>query len=355
MAGETTATPAAPAQTPAPQAQPQGQQPAHHSARQPRDEAQRFAGPPGQVAPVAPAEGQQPPAAPARLKRIFKEGGQDVTVELTEDELWQEYQRARATQYKEKVATERFQRASELARKAQTAEQVAQALANKDHDALEAYFEKNGQDPADALADVLDAILKKREMTPEQQENARLRAENAAIKEEQRRNEEEAGVKAFQARMDQIRPEVEKVWGHCLAQENLPKTEAMMETAAGIFLTALEAGQRLAPEQVAELVRLELVEAQRGLIESMEPAHLFQHFPAALQKLDDGLSPEDFEQRFPKLAKRYWAFLAAKVRGNARRGAQPPVSAPRTVQQPREEGVEAMDPYFANKLRPRQS
>lgn len=352
MAGETPTAPAAPAQMPAPQAQPQGQQPAHHSARQPRDEAQRFAGPPGQA---APAEGQQPPATPARLKRVFKEAGQDVTVELTEDELWQEYQRARATQYKEKVATERFQRASEIAKKAQTSEEVAQALATGDAKKIRAYFEQQKKDPKEALAVVLEAILAEEEMTPEQRELAAANAKIAAMEEQQRRGQEEAGVKAFQARMDQIRPEVEKVWGHCLAQENLPKTEAMMETAASIFLTALEAGQRLAPEQVAELVRLELVEAQRGLIESMEPAHLFQHFPAALQKLDEALAPEEFEQRFPKLAKRYWGFLAAKVRGNARRGAPAPAGTTRPAPKQQEEaGTEAMDPYFANKLRARQ-
>jgi hypothetical protein len=346
MAGETPAAPAAPAQTPA--QQPQGQQPTHHSALQPRDEGKRFAGPPGQA---APAEGQQTPVAPARLKRTFKENGQDVTVELSEDELWQEYQRAKAIQFKERAATERFQRASELAKKAQVSEQVAQALVAGDPDALESYFEKNGKDPADALADVLEAILKKREMTPEQRENAKLRAENAAIKEEQRRGQEEAEVKAFQDRMDRIRPQVEETWNHCLKQENLPKTEAMMEVAAGIFLTALEAGQRLSPEQVAEITRLELVDAQKGLVESMEPAHLFQHFPGAMKKLDEGLTPEEFEQRFPALAKRYWGFLAAKVRGTARRGAQPAPAPARPAPKPQEEGVEAMDPYFAQKLR----
>jgi hypothetical protein len=188
-------------------------------------------------------------------------------------------------------------------------------------------------------------------MTPEQKELAATKAQLAAMEEEKRRGQEEAEVKAFHARMDQIRPEVERVWGHCLAQENLPKTEATMEMAASIYLTALEAGQRLAPEQVSELVRLELVEAQRGLIESMEPNHLFQHFPAALQKIDENLAPEDFEQRFPKLAKRYWAFLAAKVRGNARRGSAAPAGTPRPAPRPQEEGVEAMDPYFAQKLR----
>jgi hypothetical protein len=347
MAGETPTAPAAPAQTPAPDAQ----QPGHHSQRQPRDDAKRFAGPPTQGTPDAQAAG----VPPSRLKRTFTENGQPVTVELSEDELWQEYQRARASQYKEKAATERFQRASEIAKKAQVSEQVAQALVAGDPDALEDYFEKNGKDPADALADVLEAILKKREMTPEQRENAKLRAENAAIKEEQRRSQEEAETRAFQDRVDRIRPELEKVWSHALAQENLPKTEATMERAAEIFLTALSTGQRLSPEQVAELTRLELVEAQKGLVESMEPTHLFQHFPGALKKLDESLSPEEFEQRLPNLAKRYWGHLAAKVRGNARRGAPAPAGTSRPAPKPQEEGgLEAMDPYFANKLRARQ-
>lgn len=349
MAGETPA-PAAPAQTPAPQSQPQGQQPTHHSARQPRDEGQRFAGPPGQA---APAEGQAPAqAAPARRRFVLGiENGKEVAEELDDDQLLERLKAERNRRYLEKTSTERFQRASELAMKAQTSEEVVQALATGDAKKIRAYFEGQKKDPKEVIAGVLEAILAEDEMSPAEKELAAANAKLAALEEEKRRGQEEAEVKAFHSRMDQIRPEVERVWGHCLAQENLPKTEATMEKTAEIFLTALEAGQRLSPEQVAELARIELVDAQRGLIESMEPNHLFQHFPAALQKLDEALAPEDFEQRFPKLAKRYWSFLAAKVRGNVRRGAPAPAGPQRPAPKPQDEGVEAMDPYFANKLR----
>lgn len=350
MAGETPAAPAAPAQTPAPQAQPQGQQPTHHSARQPRDEGQRFAGPPGQQPP--PAEGQQAPSAPQRRRFVLGiENGKEVAEELDDAQIAERLKAERNRRYLEKTATERFQRASELVKKAQTAEQVAQALATGDAAKIRAYFEQQKKDPKEALAGVLEAILAEEEMSPAEKELAATKAQLAAMEEERRRGQEEAEVRAFQDRMDRIRPEVEKVWTHALAQENLPKTEAMMETAAGIFLTALEAGQRLSPEQVAELTRLELVEAQKGLVESMEPAHLFQHFPGALKNLDESLSPEEFEQRLPNLAKRYWGFLAARVRGTSRRGSQQPAVAARPATRPQEEGMEAMDPYFAQKLR----
>lgn len=349
MAGETPTAPAAPAQTPAPQAQPQGQHPTHHSARQPRDEAQRFAGPPGQQ----PAEGQQPPPAPSKRRFTFVEDGKEVAEELDDAAIEQIVRTERNRRYLDKVATQKLQRASELAKKAQTSEEVAQALASGDAKKIRAYFEQQKKDPKEALATVLEAILAEEEMTPEQKELAAAKAQLAAMEEEKRRGQEEAEVRAFQDRMDRIRPEVEKVWSHALGQENLPKTEAMMEVSASIFLTALEAGQRLSPEQVAELTRIELVEAQRPVIEAMEPGHLFQHFPKALQKLDEGLTPEEFEQRFPKLAKRYWGFLAAKVRG-PRRGAQPAASALHQAQKPQEDGLEAMDPYLAGKLRARQ-
>lgn len=350
MAGENPTAPAAPAQTAT--AQPQGQQPTpqHHSTRQPRDEGQRFAGPPGESSPA----GGEPPAVPSsRLKRTFKENGQDVTVELTEDELWGEYQRAKAIQYKERAATQTFQRASELVKKAQTAEQVAAALASGDAGRIRAYFEQQKKDPVEALSGVLEAILAEDEMTPEQKELAAAKAQLAAMEEEKRRGQEETEVHAFQERMDRIRPELHKVWGHCLEQEGLPKTERMMETAAGVFLAALEAGHRLAPEQVAELTRQELVEAHRPLVESMEPAHLFKHYPAAIQRLDEDLAPEDFEKNFPNLSKRYWAFLAAKVRGPARRGSQAPAHRPAAT--PPKEGGGVMDPYFVGKLRARDS
>jgi hypothetical protein len=346
MAGENpTAAPA-----PAPEAQPQGQQPTHHSQRQPRDKAQRFAGPP---APGTP-EAQQQPASSKRRFVLGIEDGKEVAEELDDAQVAEQLKAARARAYLDKVATQKLQRAGEMAKKAQTAEQVAQALATGDAAKIRAYFEQQKKDPADTLAGVLEAILKEDEMTDEQKELAAAKAQLAAMEEEKRRTQEESEVRTFHARMDQIRPEVEKVWTHALAQENLPKTEAMMETAAGIFLTALEAGQRLSPEQVAELTRLELVEAQKGLVESMEPSHLFQHFPGALKKLDEALTPEEFEQRLPQLAKRYWGYLAAKVRGNARRGTPAPAGAPRPTPKPQEEGgLEAMDPYFANKLRAR--
>lgn len=344
MAGETPTAPAAPAP-----AQPQGQQPApqHHSTRQPRDEGQRFAGPPAQTSPgEAP-----PPAAPSKRRYVLGiENGQEVAEELDDAEIAERLKGARARQYLEKQATQRFQRASELVKEAETAKQVVQALTKKDPAALKAYFEQQGQDPADALAEVLEAILQEREMSPEQKELAKLRAEAAALKEQQRRGQEEHEVRAFQERMDRIRPELHKVWGHCLEQEGLPKTERMMETAAGVFLAALEAGHRLAPEQVAELTRQELVEAHRPLVESMEPAHLFKHYPAAIQRLDDGLAPEDFEKNFPNLSKRYWAFLAAKVRGPARRGTQAPATTPRPAATPQKDGGGVMDPYFVGKL-----
>jgi hypothetical protein len=349
MAGETTAPHAAPAQTPEPETQPQGQQPTHHSQRQPRDDAKRFAGPPAQGAPEA-----QPQTPASRRKFVFVEEGKEVVEELDDAEIEQRIRAERNRRYLDKTATQKLQRAGEMTKKAQTSEEVAQALATGDAKKIKAYFAQQKKDPKEALATVLEAILAEDDLTPEQQELAAANAKIAAMEEERRREMEEREVGAFQARMDQIRPEVEKVWGHALNQEGLPKTEQMLETAASIFLTALEAGQRLSPEQVAELTRLELVEAQKGLVESMDPAHLFQHFPGALQKLDENLSPEEFEQRLPRLAKRYWAYLAAKVRGTARRPGQQPQPTP-TPRQPTktEEGGGVLDPYLAGKLRAR--
>jgi len=350
MAGETTnATPAAP--TLPPTAQSQGQQPGapqHHSARQPRDEGQRFAGPPAQTPP-----GEVPvPATLSKRRYVLGiEDGKEVSEELDDAEIAERLKAARARQYLEKQATQRFQRASELVKEAETAKQVAQALVQKNPAALRAYFEQNGQDPANALADVLEAILQEREMSPEQKELAKLRAQNAALEEQRRRTEEDGKARAFQETMDRIRPEVQRVWSHALEQESLPKTEAMLERAAEIFLTALDAGQHLSPEQVAELTRMEMVEAQRALVETMDPSHVFKHYPGMVQKLDEGLTPEQFEQKFPKLAKRYWAFLAAKVKGPARRGAAPAPGAPRPAAKPQEDGGGVMDPYLMGKVR----
>jgi hypothetical protein len=287
----------------------------------------------------------------SRRKFVFVEEGKEVVEELDDAEIEQRIRAERNRRYLDKTATQKLQRAGEIAKKAQTSEEVAQALATGDATRIRAYFEQQKKDPAEALAVVLEAILAEKEMSPEQKELAATKAQLAALEEEKRRNQEDGEVRAFQARMDQIRPEVQRVWSHALSQENLPKTEAMLEKSAEIFLSALAEGARLAPEQVAELTRLELVEAQKGLVESMDPAHLFQHFPGALRKLDEILSPEEFEQRLPKLAKRYWAHLAAKVRGAARRGQQPQTAqAPRQPTRTEQDGG-TLDPYLQGKLR----
>jgi hypothetical protein len=290
----------------------QGQSAGHHSQRQPRDDAQRFA-----------KDGKPP--APARLRRTVKRNGKDVEEEADEAELWGARDQVARIQHMERASTQRFQRASELVKDAETAKQVAQAIASKDFSTLRGYFEKNKLNPKEALADLLDAAIQDEEMTPEQRELVQLRAEKAASVEQQRRQKEDAEVETFYKEVDALRPQVEEVWKHALEKTTLPKTAKMMEITSRIYLEAAEAGTQLSPEQVAEFARWELVDVNGPLVNELEPMQLVQHFGPLSKKIDESMAPEDFEKAWPNLAKRYHRLLVARLKGGGTtRGAAPP-------------------------------
>jgi len=313
--------------TPAPEAgsapaaseQPQG----HHSATQPRDDAKRFAGPPGTAAP------------PPKLSRTVRRNGQEVAEEMTADELWAYKDKLAMAEGQNRAATERFQRAQQLAQKAAEAESVAKALAEGDYSTLNKFFAKTGRIPKEHLANLLNEALLDEEMTPEQRELAELRAEKAARAADEKRSHEERAVQEFQQQVDQLRPQLHGMWSFALEQSSLPKTEAMMESVARVFLEAAESGVHLSPEQVVEAARQDLLHGSGPLVESMDATGLLKTFPAVAKQIDT-MKPEDFEKSFPTLAKAYWRHLAAKARG-ARR--QPQAKPQQKAAAPSEPGM----------------
>lgn len=290
--------------------QPQeGQPQGHHSQRQPRDEAQRFAKdgkPQGQQA-------QQQP--PGRFKRVVKRHGKDVEEEAGLEDLWRARDELERLKHLDKASTERLQRASQLAKEAETAKRVTQAIAAGDFSSLKGYFEQNKLAPKDALANLLEKALEDESISPEQRELMALRADKAAREEADRRREEDAQTEAFYREVDALRPELEKVWKHALENTSLPKTAKMMEATARVFLEAAEAGTQLSPEQVAEFARWELVEVNGGLVNELAPMQFVQHFGPLSKKINDEMTAEDFEKAWPDLAKRYHRLLVSKVRG----------------------------------------
>lgn len=314
-------------------AAPQG----HHSQRQPRDEAQRFAK-------EKPAEA---PAVPSRFKRVVKRHGKEETEEADLDELWRARDEVARLQHLNRASTERFQRAAELQKQVQTTQQIAEALVKRDLGPLKDYFTQNKLDPKDALADLLEAALQDEAINPEQRELMQLRAEKAAREEQDRRAKEDAEVEAFYAEVEKLRPETEAVMNHALQHTNLPKTAKMLETVARIYLEAAEAGTKLAPEQVAEYARWELVEVNGGLVNELEPGQFVQHFAPLVKKLDESMSAEDFEKALPALAKRYQRALLERVKGGApTRGAAPVNGNHRRPTAPQKKDERLLEPFL---------
>jgi hypothetical protein len=341
---------------PKPGAAPQSEgQKQHHAQRQPRDDKQRFAGPPGE----ATAQPQQEqPAAPRRIKAIYRENNEEVVEELTEEELVESRRQLRAMKYREKVATERLQRAGELAKETEEARLVAKAIEDGDYSKLRDYYAKRGKQPVDVLAGLLEAALNERDMDPTEralaEREAKLAEREAAIQEETDRRESEA----FEARVAEKRKMLHGVWGNLLEQSNLPKTEAMLETSARIFLESLEATQGQKPlshEQVAELTRLEMFDATaKPLVNAMEPTQFLKNFSgegSIVSKLDEGLAPEDLLKHMPKLAERFHRYLYQQARAQRRPGGAPQQRQQQAPQQkPASDEGAALDPWLKSRL-----
>lgn len=327
-----------------------GGQQGHHSQRQPRDDAKRFA---KDGKPLGQEQQGQPSS---RFKRVVKRHGKDVEEEADLSELWSARDERDRLKHLDKASTERLQRASQLAKDAETAKGVAKAIADKDFSSLRGYFEQNKLNPKEALADLLEAAIQDESISPAERELVQLRAEKAAREEADRRREEDAEVEAFHREVDELRPQVEEVWKHALESTALPKTAKMMEVTSRIFLEAAEAGSRLSPEQVAEFARWELVEVNGGLVNELEPMQLVQHFQPLSQKINTSMSAEDVEKAWPDLFKRVHRLLVSRVRGGgapSTRGDAAPGTRPSPKPKPnaKDDGRALGDPFLDDLLK----
>lgn len=329
---------------------------AHHSATQPRDEGKRFAGPPG-AAQEQP--GQEPPPAPRKIPVRFKEGGAEHVEELTEEELAESHRRLRALSYKEKVATERFRRADELAKQSTEAQEVAKALADGDFSKLQAYYQRNQKDPVDVLAGLLEKALDTRDMDPKEREIAEREAKLAQREAEVSQQQEERLTAEFQGQVAQQREKLHATWGALLERSDLPKTEQMLETAAGIWLEALEAtGGKAMPsdEQIADLTRFQLLEStSKPLLNTLSVPQFLKHFAgegSLLARLDSEMTPEQLVEAMPGLAQRFHRYLVGQARSQARGGRSvQPQQRPAAQPQGSEDGG-ALDPWLHSRIKP---
>lgn len=346
------------AQDPATPPQPGTEAPKpHHSATQPRDDGKRFAGPPG-TAQEQP--GQEAHATPRKIAVRYKENGAERVEELTEEELVESHRRAKALAYKEKVATERFRRADELAKQSAEAQEVAKALAEGDFSKLQAYYQRNNKNPVDVLAGLLEKALDTRDMDPKEREIAEREAKLAQREAEVAQQQEERLTAEFQRQVDETREKLHATWGALLERSDLPKTEQMLETAAGIWLEALEAtGGKAMPtdEQIADLTRYQLLEStSKPLLNTLSVPQFLKHFSgegSLLARLDSEMTPEQLVEALPGLAQRFHRYLVGQARSQARGGRPSPQPQQRpAVQTQGSEDGGALDPWLHSRIKP---
>jgi hypothetical protein len=297
--------------------QEQGQPQAHHSARQPRDDAKRFAGAPT----------PQEPAEPRKLRLKFRENGQEREEELTEEQAAEEIRRARWYKHKEKAADQRMSRADEIAKGSEEARKVAEALAKGDYSTLKGYFQKHGRQPVEALSLALDQALQEAEMDPKDLEIATLKAEKEAAEAARKELETKQQDADRQRQIEAMRPKVMAAINAALERPDLPKTPELVQTVAQIKIESMEAGAPLSDEDAAEFAKWQFVESQAPMMNS--------------------LTPEQFEKHFESLAKAYHAHLIKKAKAIHRGGGQKPAPKPRESEpvNGKEPEVQVYNPY----------
>jgi hypothetical protein len=295
--------------------QEQGQ--THHSARQPRDDAKRFAGAP------APQE----TAEPRKLRLKFKENGQEREEELTEEQVAEEIRRARASRFKLKEADQKMSRVDAMAKELSEAREVAAAIASGDYSKVKAYYAKNGKIPVAELSNMLDKALQEEEMDPKDREIAELRAEKEAAEAARKELETKHQDAERQRQIDAMRPKVMAAINAALERPDLPKTPELVQTVAQIKIESMEAGAPLSDDDAAEFAKWQLVESQAPMMNS--------------------LTPEQFEKHFEPLAKAYHAHLIKKAKAIHRGGGQKPAPKPRedTRATGQESEVQVYNPY----------
>lgn len=287
----------------------------HHSHSQPRDTG-RFAGPPQ---PGGAQFGETPAEAAERIRLQFRENGKDITEELTVQELAELRRRSRAGEMHAREASQRLERADQLAQQARMEREALEASRQSilgDPNALTDFLRKNGGkgfNPMSFLTKALESLLNEQDLTPEQRELAALKAEKAEMEAERERQQQDQRAQDFNRQVAEKRAQWHQTLSDALDQHGMPATEEAIEAASRYTLSAMKQGLRVSPEQVAEYAR----------------AQTFHHFSGITKGMDGAA----IKQAFPDIYRAVHQHLVSQVRGGGQqRPAQPTRPAARPAQ-----------------------
>jgi hypothetical protein len=126
-----------------------------------------------------------------------------------------------------------------------------------------------GIDPKQFAAQVIEEELAKEAMSPEQRELEEHKAELKRIQEERKREKDEFEKREFDRLQQQEYERIDSKMSATIEKSGLPKSAYVMKKMAQYMVDGMEMGVNLEPEDVIDLVKAEVHDDIRELVQSL--------------------------------------------------------------------------------------
>lgn len=220
----------------------------------------------------APKTGEQPeagaaapekPSVPTKKAYKFKIDDQEVTEELTEEDLVKAYQKA-------KGADKRFQEAATM--KQQT-ERLYQLLKESPFDVIEKI---HGDKARQMMEERLWAKIQREQMEPKDRENLEMREQLQRLEEEKKQAAVKAQQEEFNRMKTQYAQQIDKDISDAIKAAGKTVTPYFFKRVAHYMLSAMNQGKQVDPKDVIPLVDQDLQADLRAMFEATNEDGILQ-------------------------------------------------------------------------------
>jgi hypothetical protein len=126
-----------------------------------------------------------------------------------------------------------------------------------------------GLDLKQLAAQIIEEEIENSKKSPDQLEREKLQAELQALKEERENEKQTSNQKEFERIKEQEYERYDVLISQALEKSDLPKSPAVVKKIADYMLIALESGKDVSPEDVLPLVREEIINDYKELLNSL--------------------------------------------------------------------------------------
>lgn len=130
-------------------------------------------------------------------------------------------------------------------------------------------LKKMGIDPKEFAAQVIEEELKMEAMTPEQKKHAELETELNKIREERKKEKEEFDKRELERIQQQEYEKIDQKMSSTIEKSGLPKSTYVIKKMAQYMLDGAQMGVDLQPEDVIDLVKQEVHDDLKQLIQTL--------------------------------------------------------------------------------------